>query len=162
MEQLYGIPTFHELVHRLSASVLAAVHLAHRRLSFKEFMLEWIISNSMINSVISAWSVLGIGISSIANWSGSIMPFRLGSWLKRRTVWWNPDTGVTVAEREWLDFMDFELGSRFVDAQLSISAQCADDEGWVTSWPFERGLRAGLIRAASNPGSLLFTNLPAV
>src|SRR5580692_7376531 len=37
-----------------------------------------------------------------------------------------------------LPFIDFELGSRSVDAHFSISAHCVDDEGWGTTWPAER------------------------
>ena len=34
-------------------------------------------------------------------------------------------------------FIDFELGSRSVDAHFSISAHCVDDEGWVNTWSAE-------------------------
>jgi hypothetical protein len=48
--------------------------LAHRRFSFKEFMLEWIIKQFTDQFPISACSVRGIGTSSSKSWTGCTMP----------------------------------------------------------------------------------------
>lgn len=77
--------------------------LPHRRLSFKEFMLEWIIKqfNDQLRD---------LGLERPWYWELFLQEsdwlhhaLHLGTWFKRRTVWWNPDAGVSFAEREWLE-----------------------------------------------------------
>ena len=77
--------------------------LAHRRHSFKEFMLEWIVKqfNDQFRD---------LGLERPWYWNLFIQEldwlhhaFHLGTWFKRRTVWWNPAAGVSAAEREWLE-----------------------------------------------------------
>ena len=77
--------------------------LAHRRHSFKEFMLEWIIKqfNDQFRD---------LGLERPWYWELFLQELdwlhhalHLGLWFKRRTLWWNPDAGVSVAEREWLE-----------------------------------------------------------
>jgi len=77
--------------------------LAHRRQSFKEFMLEWIIKqfNDQFRD---------LGLERPWYWDLFIQEldwlhhaYHLGTWIKRRTVWWNPAAGVSAAEREWLE-----------------------------------------------------------
>ena len=77
--------------------------LPHRRLSFKEFMLEWIIKqfNDQLRD---------LGLERPWYWELFLQELdwlhhalHLGTWFKRLTVWWNPDAGVSFAEREWLE-----------------------------------------------------------
>jgi toluene monooxygenase system protein A len=77
--------------------------LPHRRLSFKEFMLEWIIKqfNDQFRD---------LGLERPWYWELFLQELdwlhhalHLGTWFKRRTVWWTPDAGVSFAEREWLE-----------------------------------------------------------
>lgn len=77
--------------------------LPHRRLSFKEFMLEWIVKqfNDQLHD---------LGLERPWYWELFLQELdwlhhalHLGTWFKRRTVWWNPDAGVSFAEREWLE-----------------------------------------------------------
>jgi toluene monooxygenase system protein A len=77
--------------------------LPHRSLSFKEFMLEWIIKQ--FNDQLS-----DLGLERPWYWELFLEELdwlhhalHLGTWFKRRTVWWNPDAGASVAEREWLE-----------------------------------------------------------
>jgi toluene monooxygenase system protein A len=77
--------------------------LPHRRSSFKEFMLEWIIKqfNDQLRD---------LGLERPWYWELFLQELdwlhhalHLGTWFNRRTVWWNPDAGVSFAEREWLE-----------------------------------------------------------
>src|SRR4029077_17195450 len=77
--------------------------LAHRRQSFKEFMLEWIIKQ--LSDQFRA-----LGLERPWYWGLFIQEldwphhaYHLGTWFKRRTVWWNPAAGGSAAEREWLE-----------------------------------------------------------
>jgi toluene monooxygenase system protein A len=77
--------------------------LAHRSLSFKEFMLEWIVKQFIDQ-------FRDLGLERPWYWDLFIQEldwlhhaFHLGVWFWRPTVWWNPDAGVSVAEREWLE-----------------------------------------------------------
>lgn len=77
--------------------------LPHRRLSFKEFMLEWIIKQF-------SDQLRDLGLERPWYWELFLQELdwlhhalHLGTWFKRRTVWWNPDAGVSFAEREWLE-----------------------------------------------------------
>ena len=77
--------------------------LAHRRMSFKEFMLEWIVKQFLDQ-------FRDLGLERPWYWDLFLQEldwlhhaFHLGVWFKRRTVWWNPDAGVSAAEREWLE-----------------------------------------------------------
>lgn len=77
--------------------------LAHRSRSFKEFMLEWIITQ-----FIDQFRDLGLErpwywdlFMQELDWLHHA--YHLGVWFWRPTVWWNPDAGMSVAEREWLE-----------------------------------------------------------
>lgn len=77
--------------------------LPHRRFSFKEFMLEWIVKQF-------SDQMRDLGLERPWYWELFLQELdwlhhalHLGTWFKRRTVWWNPDAGVSFAEREWLE-----------------------------------------------------------
>jgi toluene monooxygenase system protein A len=77
--------------------------LVHRSMSFKEFMLEWIIKQFTDQ-------FRDLGLERPWYWDLFIQEldwlhhaYHLGVWFWRPTVWWNPDAGVSVAEREWLE-----------------------------------------------------------
>ena len=77
--------------------------LAHRKHSFKEFMLEWI-----INQFLDQFRDLGL--ERPWYWDQFIdeldwlhHAYHLGIWNYRPTVWWNPSAGVGEAERKWLE-----------------------------------------------------------
>lgn len=77
--------------------------VGHRRLSFKEFMLEWIIKQF-------SDQFRDLGLDRPWYWDLFIQELdwfhhalHLGTWFKRRTLWWNPDAGVNAQQREWLE-----------------------------------------------------------
>lgn len=77
--------------------------VAHRRHSFKEFMLEWIVKQF-------SDQFRDLGMDRPWYWDLFIQELdwlhhalHLGTWFKRRTLWWNPNAGVSAEEREWLE-----------------------------------------------------------
>ncbi|GEL19440.1 aromatic/alkene/methane monooxygenase hydroxylase/oxygenase subunit alpha [Pseudonocardia asaccharolytica] len=77
--------------------------LEHRSHSFKEFMDEWI-----VKQFLDQFRDFGLEPSwywedflKETNWYHHAL--HLGVWFWRPTVWWNPDGGVSPAEREWLE-----------------------------------------------------------
>ncbi|MGH3802191.1 MAG: aromatic/alkene/methane monooxygenase hydroxylase/oxygenase subunit alpha [Pseudonocardiaceae bacterium] len=77
--------------------------LEHRSQSFKEFMEEWI-----VKQFLDQFRDFGLEPSwywdeflKELNWYHHAI--HLGVWFWRPTVWWNPDGGVSPAEREWLE-----------------------------------------------------------
>jgi len=77
--------------------------LEQRTMSFKEFMEEWIIKQFM-----DQFRDLGMNppwywetFLDELNWYHHGL--HLGVWFWRPTVWWNPDAGVSPAERAWLE-----------------------------------------------------------
>ncbi len=77
--------------------------LEHRSQSFKEFMDEWI-----VKQFLDQFRDFGLEPSwywdqflKELNWYHHAL--HLGVWFWRPTVWWNPDGGVSPAEREWLE-----------------------------------------------------------
>lgn len=78
--------------------------LEHRRHSFKEFMEEWI--NKQFLDLFR-----DLGLQKPWYWNSHYQKelnwlhhaYHLGVWNWRPTVWWNPDAGVSPAERDWLE-----------------------------------------------------------
>jgi toluene monooxygenase system protein A len=77
--------------------------LEHRSMSFKEFMQEWIVKQFLDQ-------FRDLGMDPPWYWDDFIEELdwyhhalHLGVWFWRPTVWWNPDGGVSPAEREWLE-----------------------------------------------------------
>jgi toluene monooxygenase system protein A len=77
--------------------------LEHRSVSFKEFMLEWIVKQFMDQ-------FRDFGLERPWYWDIFMQEldwlhhaFHLAIWCWRPTVWWSPDAAVGVAEREWLE-----------------------------------------------------------
>jgi toluene monooxygenase system protein A len=78
--------------------------LENRTMSFKEFMQDWICRQFM-----DQFKDLGMDLPWY--WEKHFLPelnsihhaYHLGVWFWRPTVWWNPDAGVSAAEREWLE-----------------------------------------------------------
>jgi toluene monooxygenase system protein A len=77
--------------------------LEHRAMSFKEFMEEWIIRQFMDQ-------LEDLGLEKPWYWEQFLDELdwyhhseHAGIWYFRNTVWWNPDAGVSVSEREWLE-----------------------------------------------------------
>ncbi|MBT9282562.1 MAG: aromatic/alkene/methane monooxygenase hydroxylase/oxygenase subunit alpha [Hydrogenibacillus schlegelii] len=77
--------------------------LEHRSMSFKEFMEEWV-----LRQFLDMFRDLGMDppwywdiMRDEMNWYHHAL--HLGVWFWRPTVWWNPDGGVSEAEREWLE-----------------------------------------------------------
>jgi toluene monooxygenase system protein A len=77
--------------------------LEHRSMSFKEFMEEWIIKQFIDQ-------FRDFGLEKPWYWDTFLDELNwlhhadhLGVWFWRRTVWWNPDAGVSPEEREWLE-----------------------------------------------------------
>lgn len=78
--------------------------LEHRSHSFKEFMHEWIIKQFMDQ-------FRDFGLERPWYWDEHFLTelewyhhaIHLGVWFWRPTVWWNPDAGVSPAERDWLE-----------------------------------------------------------
>ncbi|GBD41186.1 Toluene-4-monooxygenase system protein A [bacterium HR39] len=78
--------------------------LEYRSMSFKEFMEEWIIKQFMDQ-------FKDLGMNTPWYWESHFLPeldwyhhgLHLGVWFWRPTVWWNPDAGVSPAERDWLE-----------------------------------------------------------
>ncbi len=77
--------------------------LEARKQSFKEFMLEWIVSQF-------ERQLLDLGLDKPWYWDEFMRALdethhgmHLGVWYWRPTVWWNPAAGVTPDERDWLE-----------------------------------------------------------
>jgi toluene monooxygenase system protein A len=77
--------------------------LEHRSVSFKEFMLEWIVKQFMDQ-------FRDFGLERPWYWDMFMRELEwlhhalhLAIWCWRPTVWWSPDAAVGVAEREWLE-----------------------------------------------------------
>ncbi len=77
--------------------------LAHRKQSFKEFMLEWIVGQFQRQ-------LEDLGLSRPWYWEQFLRDLdhthhgmHMGVWYWRPTVWWNPAAGASVEERDWLE-----------------------------------------------------------
>jgi toluene monooxygenase system protein A len=78
--------------------------LESRTMSFKEFMQDWICRQFM-----DQFKDLGMDLPWY--WEKHFLPeldwvhhaYHMGVWFWRPTVWWNPDAGVSAAERDWLE-----------------------------------------------------------
>ena len=77
--------------------------LKHRKMSFKEFMQEWIVGQF-------ERQLLDMGLDKPWYWDEFIRgldegqhAMHMGVWYWRPTVWWNPTAGVTPDERAWLE-----------------------------------------------------------
>lgn len=77
--------------------------LEHRKMSFKEFMLEWIVGQFQRQ-------LEDLGLSRPWYWDQFMKDLdethhgmHMGVWYWRPTVWWNPAAGVSVEERDWLE-----------------------------------------------------------
>ncbi|MEV0387610.1 YHS domain-containing protein [Nonomuraea sp. NPDC050643] len=77
--------------------------LESRRMSFKEFIEEWVVEQF-------AQQFRDFGLDYPWYWddfrrelSWFHHGIHLGVWTYRPTVWWNPDAGVSAAERDWLE-----------------------------------------------------------
>lgn len=77
--------------------------LEHRSMSFKEFMEEWIVKQFLDQfrdfGMERPW-YWDIFLDEL-NWYNHAL--HMGVWFWRPTVWWNPDAGVSLEEREWLE-----------------------------------------------------------
>ncbi|MDA0821009.1 MAG: YHS domain-containing protein [Proteobacteria bacterium] len=74
-----------------------------RKLSFKEFMQEWIVAQF-------ERQLLDMGLAKPWYWDILMRDLeithhgmQMGIWYWRPTVWWNPAAGVTPDERDWLE-----------------------------------------------------------
>lgn len=77
--------------------------LEHRRHSFKEFVLEWIVNQF-------ERAITDLGLDRPWYWDNFLRTldsyhhaFHMGVWYWRPTVWWNPRAGVNPDERDWLE-----------------------------------------------------------
>lgn len=77
--------------------------LESRTHSFKEFMLEWIVSQF-------ERQLIDLGLDKPWYWDQFMQDLdethhgmHLGVWYWRPTVWWDPAAGVSPEEREWLE-----------------------------------------------------------
>lgn len=78
--------------------------LEHRERSFKEFMNEWIVKQ-FLDQIREA------GLDKPWYWDDHFLPeldwihhaYQLGLWYLRPTLWWDPDAGMSTAERDWLE-----------------------------------------------------------
>jgi toluene monooxygenase system protein A len=77
--------------------------LESRTQSFKEFMLEWIVSQF-------ERQLIDLGLDKPWYWDQFMQDLdvthhgmHLGVWYWRPTVWWDPAAGVSPEEREWLE-----------------------------------------------------------
>jgi toluene monooxygenase system protein A len=77
--------------------------LRSRRMSFKEFIEDWVVKQF-------ADQFRDFGLEYPWYWEEFINELtwyhhaiHLGVWFYRPTVWWNPDAGVSDAERVWLE-----------------------------------------------------------
>lgn len=78
--------------------------LENRTHSFKEFMTEWV-----NKQFVDQFRDLGLDLPWY--WNDIYLPeldwaqhaYHLGVWFWRPTVWWNPDAGMSPAERDWLE-----------------------------------------------------------
>jgi toluene monooxygenase system protein A len=94
--------------------------LADRKLSYKEFMEEWIVgqlSDTLQDYGLKKpwyWSEF---LDGLETWHHSL---HLGVWFWRPTVWWKPQAGVSRAERAWLNqkYPDWEENFGFIWEQL--------------------------------------------
>jgi toluene monooxygenase system protein A len=77
--------------------------LARRKMSFKEFMLEWVVSQH-------ERTMRDVGLQKPWYWDEFIAcldhghhSMHLGTWFWRPTLFWRPNAGVSRAERRWLN-----------------------------------------------------------
>lgn len=77
--------------------------LANRRMSFKEFIDDWVVKQF-------AEQFRDFGLDYPWYWDKFVREvswyhhaIHLGVWTYRPTVWWNPDAGASAAERVWLE-----------------------------------------------------------
>jgi toluene monooxygenase system protein A len=77
--------------------------LAKRKMSFKEFMLEWVVDHH-------ERTLRDFGLQKPWYWSQFLHcldhghhALHLGIWFWRPTVFWKPNAGVSRAERQWLN-----------------------------------------------------------
>ncbi len=74
----------------------------HRKMSYKEFMEEWIIDQFVRTiqdyGLKKPW-YWGEFIEGLDVWHHSL---QLGEWFWRPTLWWKPTGGVSAESREWL------------------------------------------------------------
>lgn len=78
--------------------------LENRSHSFKEFMNEWIVKQFLDQ-------FRDFGLERPWYWDEHFLTeldwyhhaLHMGVWFWRPTVWWNPDAGVSPAERDWLE-----------------------------------------------------------
>jgi len=77
--------------------------LQHRKLSYKEFMQEWIVAEFLRliedYGLKKPWYWKEF-IDGLDTWHHSL---HLGVWFWRPTVWWKPQGGISSAERGWLN-----------------------------------------------------------
>lgn len=94
--------------------------LANRKMSYKEFMQEWIIDQYQRQLKSYGlkqpwyWDEFMRGLDT---WHHSL---HLGVWFWRPTVWWKPQGGLSKLEREWLNekYPNFERNFGFIWDQL--------------------------------------------
>lgn len=93
------------LIHTLTGiSMDYYTPLEHRRMSFKEFIEEWIIDQFLRNTA-------DLGLRKPWYWDRFLRELDqvshalhlVGIWYWRPTVWWNPKAGIAPAERRWLN-----------------------------------------------------------
>jgi hypothetical protein len=77
--------------------------LQRRKMSFREFMLEWIVNHH-------ERLLADYGLRKPWYWDQFLVSLEnghhaahLGMWFWRPTLWWNPPAGISPAEREWLE-----------------------------------------------------------
>jgi len=77
--------------------------LEYRSLSFKEFMQEWIVKQFTDQFRDFGLELPWYWEQFLAELDWYHHALQLGVWFYRPTVWWNPEAGVTPADREWLE-----------------------------------------------------------
>lgn len=77
--------------------------LAHRKMSFKEFMLEWVVTQH-------ERVTRDLGLKQPWYWDQFLESLEdghhamhIGTWFWRPTLFWKPNAGVSKAERAWLN-----------------------------------------------------------
>lgn len=77
--------------------------LRHRKMSFKEFMLEWVVTQH-------ERTMRDLGLAKPWYWDTFLAcldhghhAMHIGTWFWRPTLFWKPNAGVSRAERAWLN-----------------------------------------------------------
>lgn len=77
--------------------------LKRRKMSFKEFMLEWIVNHH-------ERTLQDYGLDKPWYWDQFLLSLEhghhalhIGTWFWRPTLWWKPNAGISRAERKWLN-----------------------------------------------------------